>query len=122
MSDSETKTDGARHLTVADFQSTLMGTNQPVMVDFFAHWCGPCQMAAPVIDKLAKEYAGQAIIAKLDVDENGEIAQQYGVMSIPTVIIFKKSPTDQIEIIDRQVGFPGEEGYRQMLEKALKVS
>ncbi len=112
---------GAAHLTTDDFDSTILGTNQPVMVDFFAYWCGPCQIAAPIIDKLAKEYAGKAMITKLDVDENHDVAQRFGVMSIPTVIMFQKNAKGEIEELDRQIGFAGEDGYRQMLEKAIKA-
>lgn len=121
MTDTSKKSEGASHLTTDDFASTIMGTDQPVMVDFFAYWCGPCQIAAPIIDKLAKEYAGKALVTKLDVDENPDIAQKYGVMSIPTVIMFKKNAAGEIEAMDRQVGFAGEDGYRQMLEKSLKA-
>lgn len=112
---------GAIHLSSADFMTTVIQANQPIMVDFFANWCGPCQMAAPIIDKLAKEYSAKAMVAKVDVDENSDIAQQYGVMSIPTVIILKKNAKGEVEVFDRQVGFVGETGYRQMLEKALKA-
>lgn len=106
---------GALHLNDADFQKTLEEAGEkPVFVDFFAEWCGPCKMAAPVVEKLADEYADQAVIAKLDVDQNNATAAKFGVMSIPTVIIFKKG-----EEIDRKVGFPGEEGYKQMIDAQL---
>lgn len=116
MSDDQAQTlQSAPHLTVADFASTLNNkAGLPVLIDFYAQWCGPCKMAAPIIDKLAKEYQDKMIIAKLNVDENNEIAAQYGVMSIPTVIIFQNG-----EEVDRQIGFPGEDGYRQLIEKNL---
>ena len=111
-------TTGATHLSTADFDQTILNSTTPVFVDFYAEWCGPCKLAAPIVDKLAGEYTGKAVIAKLDTDANREIAQKFGVMSIPTVLIFKNE-NGQIKEIDRKIGFPGEEGYRQMLEKAV---
>lgn len=73
----------------AEFQEKVLGASEPVLVDFFATWCGPCKMMAPVIDEVAAEKAGQASVYKIDIDDNLEIAQQYGVMSIPTFIVFK---------------------------------
>lgn len=101
----------AAHLTKADFSSQIK--SGWALVDFWAEWCGPCKMAAPVIDELAEEYKGKVTVAKLDVDADPEIAGQYGVMSIPTVILFK----DGTEV-GRQVGFGGKQGYVQLLQKA----
>ncbi|MBU0576705.1 thioredoxin [Patescibacteria group bacterium] len=113
---SDDKQRGAVHLSANDFAATLNNKQGlPVFVDFFAQWCGPCKMAAPVVDKLADEYRQKIIIAKLDVDENNQTATKYGVMSIPTVIIFKNG-----EEVDRTIGFPGEAGFVQMIEKNLK--
>lgn len=107
----------AQHVSDADFQQTLDGAgDKPVMVDFYAEWCGPCKMAAPVIDKLSGEYADQAMIVKLNVDENQQTAQKFNVMSIPTVIVFKNG-----EEVDRKIGFPGEDGYKQMIESNLQA-
>lgn len=107
------------HLTDANFMEELNKAGEmPVFIDFFAQWCGPCKMAAPVVEKLAGEYDGKAVIAKLDVDENGQTAQQFGVMSIPTVVIMKKDG-EKMKEVDRKIGFPGEDGYKQMLDKAL---
>ena len=86
MNDKQT---GAIHLTDNNFAQTIKDAGKPVLVDFSAQWCGPCQMAAPIIDKLADEYKDKVLIVKVDVDENRETARQYGVMSIPTVIILK---------------------------------
>lgn len=101
----------AIHLTKTDFDEKIKAGI--VMVDFWAEWCGPCKMAAPIIDGLADEYAGKVTVAKLDVDAEPEIAQKYGVMSIPTVILFK----DGVELA-RQVGFAGKQGYLDLLKKA----
>ena len=79
----------AEQITGAVFQAKVLDASEPVLVDFFATWCGPCKMMAPVIDEVAAEKAGQASVYKIDIDENPEIAQKYGVMSIPTFIAFK---------------------------------
>jgi len=73
----------------ADWQAKVLDSDKPVLVDFFATWCGPCKMMAPVIDEVAAEKAGSAKVYKIDIDDNMEIAQKYGVMSIPTFIVFK---------------------------------
>ena len=109
---------GATHLDDKSFKDALK-QDKPVFVDFYAEWCGPCQMAAPVIDKLADEYADEMIIAKLNVDENPASAQEYGVMSIPTVLVFKKDG-EEVKIVGKQVGFPGEAGYKALIEEVLE--
>lgn len=76
-------------ITSADFDSKVLQSNTPVMVDFFATWCGPCKMVAPIVDEVAQEKAGQAQVYKLDVDQSPDIASSYGVMSIPTIIVFE---------------------------------
>ncbi|KKU02830.1 MAG: Thioredoxin [Candidatus Amesbacteria bacterium GW2011_GWA2_47_70] len=100
----------AAHLGKADFDEKIK--TGVVMVDFWAEWCGPCKMAAPVIDQLSDEYAGKMLVGKVDVDAEPEIAQKFGVMSIPTVILFK----DGVELA-RQVGFAGKQGYLDLLKK-----
>ncbi len=108
---------GATHLTDANFEDTIKKADMPVFVDFFAEWCGPCKLAAPIVEKLAGEYDGKVLIAKLDVDDSHDTAAKFGVMSIPTVIMFK-TVDGEIQEVSRKVGFPGEAGYRQMLTKA----
>jgi thioredoxin 1 len=109
----------AQHLDSSNFQSTLDNAKTPVMVDFYAEWCGPCQMAAPIIDKLADDYKDKIVIGKLNVDEARDVAGEFNVMNIPTVIIFKKDDDDKMVEFDRKIGFPGEAGYQKMIEEAL---
>lgn len=107
----------AVHLTTDNFDTTLeqaKSDNKPVFVDFYADWCGPCKMAAPHIDKMAEEYTDKAVIAKVNVDDHNELAVRYQVMSIPTVVVFKNG-----EEVDRQIGFPGPDKYKQMVDSQL---
>lgn len=76
-------------VTTADFDKEVLQSDVPVLVDFWAVWCGPCRMIAPTVDAVAEEFAGKAKVFKLNVDENNEIAARYGVQSIPTLIVFK---------------------------------
>lgn len=102
----------AKHFSSQDFEQEVLKSDQPVLVDFFAEWCGPCQMAAPIIDKLADEYADKLKVGKLDVDASPDIAQRYGVMSIPTMIVFKDGKE-----VEKKIGFPGETGIRSLVQK-----
>ena len=84
-------------VTDADFQSVVLESDVPVLVDFWAPWCGPCKMAAPVLDKLAGEYNGRLKICKVNIDDERQVATQYGIMSIPTMFLFKDGQlADQI--------------------------
>lgn len=85
----EHKTMSVKHFTDENFTKEVLESGLPVLVDFWAQWCGPCKMIAPVVEELAKEYAGKVSIGKLDVDANPATAGAYGVMSIPTLIFFK---------------------------------
>jgi thioredoxin 1 len=105
----------AVHLTDADFNDTVLKSDKPVLVDFFATWCGPCKMAAPVIDELADQYDGKAVVVKVDVDENQATASAYGVMSIPTMVLFKDGKE-----VERKVGFGGRSAVETMIESAMK--
>ncbi|MEK7653152.1 MAG: thioredoxin [Patescibacteria group bacterium] len=79
----------------ANFESEVLKSDKPVLVDFYADWCGPCKMQAPIIEELAKEIGDQAKVGKFNVDENPETAQKYNIMSIPTIIIFKNGVSMQ---------------------------
>lgn len=85
--------------TDGNFENEVMNSDVPVLVDFYADWCGPCKMMAPVIEQLSNEYQGKAKIGKLDVDQNGMTAQKYRVMSIPTILLIKNG-----QVVDTVVG------------------
>lgn len=104
---------GANTVTFTDqnFADEVIKSDKPVMVDFWATWCGPCVMAGPVVDAMADDFVGKYKIGKLDVDQNQETASKYGVMSIPTVILFKDGKE-----IARKVGFAGRPMYENLLK------
>ena len=85
--------------TTSNFQDEVLNSDKPVLVDFWAEWCGPCKMIGPLIEELSSEMNGQAVIGKLNVDENPDIAANYGIRSIPTLLIFKGG-----QIVDKIVG------------------
>ena len=90
----------AIEITKENFEQVVLNSDKPVLVDFWASWCGPCKMMSPVIDQLAEELAGKVVVGKINVDEQQELAMQYGVMSIPTVVLFRAGKEDK-----RSVGF-----------------
>ena len=104
----------AMKLDSSNFDSVLATKNTLVMVDFWATWCGPCRMVAPVIEQVAEEYEGRAIVGKVDVDECGDLAMRYGVMSIPTVMVFVNG-----QPVAKQIGAAPKTTYAAMLDQAL---
>lgn len=104
----------ALEVTDKDFQEKVLESDKPVLVDFWAAWCGPCRMVGPIIDELSTEYEGKALVVKLDVDQNQEFAAKYGVRNIPTVLLFKNG-----ELVNRQVGVAQKETYKEAIDSAL---
>ena len=106
--------DTVLHATDADFDSQVLASDQPVLVDFWAPWCGPCKMIAPALDQLAGEYAGKAKIVKVDVDQNPATAMKFRVRSIPMLLVFKDG-----QIHGQQIGAVGKAQLAQLIDKAL---
>lgn len=100
----------AMHLSKEEFEQKIK--SGVALVDFWAEWCGPCKVAGPVIDQLADEYKDRLFVGKIDVDAEADLAGKYGIMSIPTVVLFKEGNE-----VARQVGFAGKAGYLQLLQK-----
>lgn len=105
------------NVTDQAFQKTVLDSSLPVIVDFWAPWCGPCRMVAPVLDKLAKEYAGELLVTKVNTDENPEWATKYGVQGIPTMLLVFEG-----KIVNRQVGALPEPMLREVVEQFLEVT
>ncbi|HIX67725.1 MAG TPA: thioredoxin [Candidatus Anaerostipes excrementavium] len=98
--------------TKANFQEEVLNCDQPVLVDMFATWCGPCKMMAPVVEELADDYDGEVKVGKLDIDEDGDIAAQYSIMSVPTFLIFKNG-----EVVDKIIGGVPKEVLKEAIDK-----
>jgi len=105
------------HVTDAAFEKVVLKSQLPVVVDFWAPWCVPCKMVAPVLDKIAKEQAGKLLIAKVNTDENAQWAMQYGVQGIPTMLFIANG-----KVIHRQVGALPEAMLRQVLDRFLETT
>jgi len=106
-----------KHLDGPTFEVDVLKAGQPVVVDFYADWCGPCRMMAPVLERLAAEYAGKVTVGKLDVDVNQDIAIRYGVMAMPTLGLFRDG-----KLVDRLVGYPGSAApIRAWIDKHLSA-
>lgn len=103
------------HLTDDTFSVEILNSDVPAMVDFWAPWCGPCKAVGPIVEELAEEYSGKVKIAKINVDENQKTAAQYGVRSIPTLIMFKGG-----ESVDQSVGLVSKTKMEEMIKKAME--
>ena len=102
-------------LTDQNFKAEVLQSKTPVLVDFWAEWCGPCKMVAPVVEKIVGDYSGKLKVGKLNVDDNSETPMQYGVQSIPTFIIFKDG-----EEANRMVGFQSEQKLKSVIDSFVK--
>jgi thioredoxin 1 len=90
--------DAVLHVTDSDFNETVLNAEGPVLVDYWAEWCGPCKMIAPVLDEIATEYAGKLKVVKLNIDDNPETPQHYGVRGIPTLMLFKDGEVEATKV------------------------
>ena len=102
------------HLTSNDFDQEVLKSELPVLVDFWAEWCGPCKMIGPVIEEIASLFEGKLKVAKVNIDEAQDLAGNYNVMSIPTLLIFKQG-----EVVEQMVGIMGKEQLAQKIEGLL---
>jgi thioredoxin 1 len=110
----EEKMDKPVHVTDSEFKEKVLGSSLPVVVDFWAPWCGPCRMVAPILDKLAKEFDGKLLIAKVNTDENPTWAQQYDVQGIPTMLLVYKG-----KVVYSQVGALPERALRDLVQEFI---
>lgn len=101
-------------VTASEFQEKVLGSDVPVLIDFWAEWCGPCKAIGPSIEQLAAEYEGRAKVFKVDVDSDGELASQYGVMSIPALLVFKDG-----KVVDQMVGAAPKPQIAALIDRAL---
>lgn len=104
----------AFQITDTNFQENVLENNGVTVIDFWAEWCGPCRMIGPIIEELATEYDGKALIGKVNVDENPEVSMKYGIRSIPTILILKNG-----EVVDKQVGTTSKQALANKIEAHL---
>lgn len=104
----------AVELTDANFEELAVKSDKPVVVDFWAEWCGPCRMVSPIVEELANDYEGKAVIGKVNVDNNNEISAKFGIRNIPTILFLKNG-----EVVDKQVGAVQKSVLAEKLDKLL---
>jgi thioredoxin len=103
--------------TDADFDKDVLNSDVPVLVDFWAEWCGPCRMMGPTVDQVATDYSGRVKVGKLDVDSNQQTAARYGIRGIPTLLLFKGG-----KVVDQKVGAIGKPEFQKMLDVHVQAS
>ncbi len=103
------------NFTDANFDQEVVKSDLPVVVDFWAPWCAPCRIVSPIIDELAKDYTGKVKVGKMDVDENPQVAGTFGIMSIPTVLVFKNG-----QPVKSLIGAQGKDSYKRAIDEALQ--
>ena len=101
-------------ITTNSFENDVLRADKPVLVDFWATWCGPCRMIAPAVEEVAEDFDGRAVVGKVDVDEQAELARRFGIMSIPTLIVMKDG-----KVVEQAVGARGKADIAAMLERHL---
>lgn len=106
--------ENVKTFTVDNWETEVLKSENIVLVDFWAPWCGPCRMIAPIVEELAGEFAGKVVIGKLNVDEQGEIGTKYGIMSIPSLLLFKNG-----EVVEKIVGFRAKQDLIKLFENHI---
>ena len=104
----------ALQITDANFDEVVLKSDKPVLVDFWAEWCGPCRMVGPIVEEISNDYAGKAVVGKVDVDSNPNISMQFGIRNIPTILFFKGG-----KMVDKQVGAAAKNVLTQKLEAQM---
>ena len=104
----------AKELTAGNFNEVVLQSNQPVIIDFWAQWCGPCKIVGPILDEIHTDYEGKAIVGKVDVDKEQELATRFGIRNIPTILFFKNG-----EIVDKITGAAPKKDFQNKLNKLV---